>query len=284
MTSSERLKDRVCLVTGATAGIGLATARALARQGATLILVGRDPEKGSATVAEIQQETGNPAVEFMLADLSVQDEVRGLADELQRRHDRLHVLINNAAGFFFRRRESADGIEMTFALDYLSPFLLTNLLLETLAASAPARIVNVTSMMHKLARIDLDDLEAKNGYSAQRAYGQSKLALLLFTYELARRLEGTGVTANAVHPGWVATKIGLGGGALARIVTPLMRIFALSPEEGAETSVYLASSPEVEGITGKYWVDKEAVPSSPASYDEALARRLWQIGAEMTGL
>jgi NAD(P)-dependent dehydrogenase (short-subunit alcohol dehydrogenase family) len=272
------------LVTGATSGIGLATARALARQGATLISVGRDPEKGSTTVAEIRQETGNPAVEFMLADLSVLDQVRGLVDEFQGRHDRLHVLINNAGGFFLRRRESADGIEMTFALNYLSPFLLTNLLLETLTASAPSRIVNVSSAMHKIAQIDLEDLEGKRRYSGAQAYGHSKLALLLFTYELARRLEGMGVTANAVHPGWVATKIGLGSGALAKILTPFMRIFASSPKEGAETSVYLASSPEVEGVSGKYWVDKEAVASSPASYDEAMARRLWEIGAEMTGL
>ncbi len=272
------------MVTGATSGIGLVTAKALARQGATVIVVGRNPEKGQATVAGIQKEAGHLSVELMLADLSVQAQVRRLAEEFKARFSHLDVLINNAGGFFLRRRLSADGIELTLALNYFSAFLLTNLLLDKLKTSTAARIVNVSSDAHQRARIDFEDLERRKRYSGMGAYGQSKLALLLFTYELARRLDGTQVTANAVHPGFVATNIWRGNGWLVELFSPLIRLMATSPEQGAATSIYLASSPEVTGITGGYFHKNKAIESAPVSYDSQIAQRLWEISAEMTGL
>jgi retinol dehydrogenase-14 len=278
------MAGRVCVVTGATSGIGLETARALAGLGATLLGVGRSPEKAAAVAERLRTESGNPAVEFLVADLSLQAQVRRLAGELVERQPRLHVLVNNAGGFFMRRRLSADGIELTWALNFLSPFLLTNLLLEALQAGAPARIVNVSSDIHQRARLDWADLEMTRGYSGQGAYGRSKLALLLFTYELARRLDGTGVTVNAVHPGFVATNIGMDEGWWMKLAKPLIKVLAQSPEEGARTSIYLAASPEVEGVTGGYFAKKQPIASSAASYDEADAGRLWQIGAATSGL
>ena len=284
MTTGEgALQGRVCLITGATSGIGEVTAHALARQGATVVVLGRNPQKGAATLASIREVGGNPSVDFLLADLTVQDQVRRAAGEFRERHARLDILINNAGGFFWRRQESVDGIEMTLALNHLAPFLLTNLLLDMLKASAPARVINVSSDMHRSAQIDFSDLQMERGYRAMRAYGRSKLALTLFTYELARRLGGSHVTANAVHPGFVATSIGLTN-AFLRLFQPVMRLFARSPEEGAETSIYLAASPEVESTTGAYFVDKQPALSSPASYHEAAAERLWEISAQLTGL
>jgi NAD(P)-dependent dehydrogenase (short-subunit alcohol dehydrogenase family) len=279
------MNGKICLVTGATAGIGKVTARELARQGATVIVVGRNREKSEATVSEIKQQTGNPNVEFMLADLSVQKAVHQLAEQFKRQYQRLHVLVNNAGAIFLRRQESADGIEMSFALNHLNYFLLTNLLWDTLKASAPARIINVSSRAHqRVAGLNFDDLQNRKGYAGQQVYGQSKLANVLFTYELARRLEGTSVTANTLHPGFVATNFATNNGWLARLARPFLDLFALSAEEGARTMIYLATSPEVESVTGKYFVKEKAVPSSPASYDEAAARRLWEISTKMTGL
>jgi len=278
------MKDRICMVTGATSGIGRVTAQALAQQGATVVVVGRNAEKAAQTVAHIQRETGNPDVQWLLADLSDQAQVRRLAREFKERYSRLDVLINNAGAFFLTRQLSADGIEMTFAVNHLSAFLLTHLLLDILHASAPARIVNVASASHLGARIDFEDLEGERKYRGMRAYGQSKLAMVLFTYELARRLEGTGVTVNALHPGFVATNIGQNNGWLFKLISPLMKLIARRPEEGAQTSIYLATSPDVAGVTGKYFVDKKAVPSDPASYDEVPAQKLWEISAAMTGL
>ncbi len=279
------MSGRICMVTGATDGIGKVTAQALAQQGATVIVVGRSRKKTVATVEEIKRRTGNPSVEYLLADLSVQAEIRRLAEEFKRRHDRLHVLVNNAGGFFMSRQETADGLEMTFALNHLGYFLLTNLLLDVIKASAPARIINVSSAAHENAQMNFEDLQGERKYSGWQAYGQSKLANLLFTYELARRLEGTGVTVNALHPGFVATNFGANNyGIVGRIMKRIVNLRGISPEEGADTSIYLATSPEVEGITGKYFVKRRAVPSSPASYDEDAARRLWEVSAEMTGL
>jgi NAD(P)-dependent dehydrogenase (short-subunit alcohol dehydrogenase family) len=278
------MTGRICIVTGATSGIGFATAKILARQGATVVTVGRNPAKGTDTVARIRQQTGNHSVQYLQADLSVQAQVRGLAQEFQGAHSRLDVLINNVGAFFRERQLSVDGIEMTFALNHLSVFLLANLLLDTLKASAPARIVNVSSDAHRGARLDFDDLESRRSYRGFRAYAQSKLAVILFTYELSRRLEGTGVTVNVLHPGFVATNMYQNSGKLFKLLRPLISLLAKSPEEGAETSIYLATSTEMEGVTGKYFNKKRTVRSAPASYDEATAQRLWKISSEMTSL
>lgn len=278
------MEGKICMVTGATSGLGLVTAQALAQQGATVIVAGRNPEKGAAAVAHIQQETGNSSVDLLLADLSVQADVQRLAQEFKSRYPHLDVLVNNAGGYFMRRQLSADGIEMSFALNYLSVFLLTNLLLDTLKASAPARIVNVSSDVHRRARINFENLGKERWLTGAGAYGRSKLAVVLFTYELARRLEGTQVTVNALHPGLAATNVGKNNGCLFKPISLVMKLTTQSPEQGAQTIVYLASSPEVEGVTGKYFTKRAAVCSAPATYDERAAQRLWEISAEMTGL
>jgi NAD(P)-dependent dehydrogenase (short-subunit alcohol dehydrogenase family) len=284
MASDETMKGRVCLVTGATSGIGKATARAVAGMGATVAVVGRNPAKTQAVVDEIRQATGNPDLDLFTADLSVQQQVRVLAESILARYPRIHVLINNAGAVNRTRRLSADGIEMTFAVNHLAYFLLTNLLLDRLKANAPARIINVTSDAHKGAKIPFDDLQSERRYRGFRVYGQSKLANILFTYELARRLEGSGVTVNCLHPGVIATGFGHNDGGLLSLGLRLVRPFLKKPEQGAGTSIYLASSPEVEGMSGQYFVDKKPIKSSSASYDEAAARRLWDISAQMTGL
>ncbi len=279
------MNGKVCLVTGATSGIGLETTKQLAQRGATVVVVGRNAEKSAAAVARIKQQTGNAAVEYLLADLASQIQVRELAQRFKNKHSRLDVLVNNAGGIWMMRRESADGIEMTFAVNHLGYFLLTNLMLDTLIASAPARVVNVASALHRQAKINFDDLEGKRNYNPLNAYNHSKLANILFTYELARRLAGTGVTVNALHPGGVRTNlVARNGGLFKWFVQPLFNLQAISVEQGARTSVYLASSPEVEGVTGKYFGKCQEWRSSPDSYDEAAQKRLWQISAEMTGL
>ena len=279
-----RMQGRVCLVTGDTSGIGLVTARALAAMGATLIVVGRDEAKTRTVVDQIKQQTGNPDVDLLLADLSSQQQVRALADAVLARCPRLHVLVNNAGGIYSKRALTADGIEMTFALDHLAYFLLTSLLLDRLKASAPARIVNVASGVHQRAHIDFSDLMGERRYRAFRAYGQAKLANILFTYELARRLEGSGVSANCMHPGFVATGFGHNNGPLLSLGLRISAPFAGKPEQGAQTVIYLASSSEVDGVSGRYFARNRPIQSSPASRDESTARRLWQISAEMTGL
>jgi NAD(P)-dependent dehydrogenase (short-subunit alcohol dehydrogenase family) len=276
---------RICMVTGATGGIGLATAEALAQRGATVIIVGRNADKGAATVSRIQEQTGNPAVEFMLADLSSQQDIRQLAQQFTSQHSRLHVLVNNAGATYGKRRESVDGIERTFALNHLGYFLLTNLLLDTLKAGAPARIVNVSSEVHRDVTLDFDDLQAGGRFIGYQVYKRSKLANLLFTFELARRLEGTGVTVNAGSPGLAKTNLGLEDGGLPALMKRIINaLMGVSPQEGARAIVYLATSPEVEGVSGQYFVKGKATPSSEASCDRAAAARLWQISAELTGL
>jgi NAD(P)-dependent dehydrogenase (short-subunit alcohol dehydrogenase family) len=278
-----KMRGKTCLVTGASGGIGFETALALAHKGAHVILVGHNAQRGEAALQRIRAAEEKASIEFVLADLSVQEQIRSLARGVREQHDRLDVLVNNAGGFFLRRQESTDGIEMTWALDYLNYFLLTNLLLDLLRASAPARIVNVSSRMHRLASIRFEDLQFRNGYRGWTAYGQAKLADLIFTYELARRLEGSGVTANALHPGSVATGIGQQQSLVRLLLRAVHAFGAKSPREGAETSIYLASSPDVAGVTGKYFVDKRPVSSSSASYDEQIAERLWAASEEMTG-
>jgi retinol dehydrogenase 12 len=278
------MKGKVCLVTGATSGIGKVTAQALAARGATVVAVGRNPAKSAATVAQIRQQTGNARVEFMLADLSSLQQVRQLASEFKKHYDRLHVLVNNAGAIYLSHRKSVDGIELTFALNHLNYFLLTQLLLDTLKASAPSRIVNVSSHMHHSASMNFDDWQGQRRYSGMSAYGQSKLANLLFTYELARRLEGSGVTVNALHPGMVATNFAANNGVLGRLARPFLNLVSISQEAGADTVIYLATSPEVEGVTGQYFVNRRPRHSSKESYDEATARRLWQLSEELAGL
>jgi NAD(P)-dependent dehydrogenase (short-subunit alcohol dehydrogenase family) len=278
------MNGKICLVTGATNGIGLVTASELARQGARVTLVSRNAERCQAAIERIHQETGNQDVDFIAADLSSLSEIRRAAQEFQKRHARLDVLVNNAGGFFWKRVETVDGLEMSFALSHLGYFLLTNLLLETIKASAPARIINVSSDAHRGAHIKFDDLQNKRRYAGFRTYAQSKLMNVLFTYELSRRLEGSGVTVNAMHPGFVASGFAKNNGLLFRIFMPLAQIGALSPEEGARTSIYLASSPDLEGASGKYFTKERAVQSDPASYDKQTARQLWDVSLELTHL
>lgn len=274
---------KVCLVTGASSGIGEATARGLARKNATVIGVGNNPKRIDKTKERIASETGNE-VEFIRADLSNQAEVRKAAERFRSKYQRLDVLINNAGSFFPFRRKSEDGIEMNFALNHLAYFLLTNMLLDILYASVPARVVNVSSNSHYNNPIDFEDLQYEHRYRPLKAYGRTKHANVLFTYELTHRLEGTGVTANALHPGWVRTKIARNLGWLADLFMPLIQINAMSPEEGAMTSLYLASSPEVKDVSGKFFINCKQVNSDPKTYDREAQARLWRISAEMTGI
>jgi retinol dehydrogenase 14 len=279
------MAGKTCLVTGATSGIGKATAAGLARLGADVVLVARDPARGQATAAELQAATGNPRVELLMADLSSQASIRQAAEAYRRGHDRLHVLVNNAGGQWANRHTTEDGLELTFALNHLAYFLLTNLLVDLLRAGAPARVVNVTSSAQVFGDIHLDDLQFQRRYRGQAAYNQSKLANVLFTYELARRLEGSGVTVNCGVPGVTRTNFGRDdSGAVMRLLTPLGRPFMRSPEQGADTFVWLASSPEVEGATGGYYARRRARRSSRRSYDTELAGRLWRVSEELTGL
>ena len=278
------MQGKVCLITGGTNGIGKSTAHELARMGAMVVIVGRDARKTSRVVEEIRQASGNDRVDSLLADLSSQEEVRRLANEFESKYSHLHVLLNNAGGVFMRRQLSVDGIEMTFALNHLAPFLLTNLLLDKIRASAPARIINVSSGAHTSGKIEFDNLQGERNYSP-RAYDDSKLATILFTMELARRLEGTGVTINALHPGFVSTGFGKNNpGFLMKTIRAVVPLIARSPEKGAETSIYLASSPEVQSITGKYFVDRKVTQPAPRATDMVVAGRLWDTSAGMVHL
>ena len=281
------MQDKVVMVTGATAGIGKITALEIARQGATTIVVGRSEAKSREVVNMIREQTGNPNVAYMLADLSSIAQTTALADKFKSRYNRLDVLVNNAGAVFLSRGESVDGIENTFALNHLvGYFLLTNLLLDLIKASAPARIVVVSSDAHYNGTMNFDDLEGKQKYSAFGAYAQSKLANVLFTYELVRRLEGSGVTVNALHPGVVASNFGQTNNRAfwIRPFKMIANLFMISEEKGAETSIYLATSTDVEGVTGKFYDQKRQKPSSEASYREADQRRLWEVSEQMLSL
>ncbi|UCD02583.1 MAG: SDR family oxidoreductase [Promethearchaeota archaeon] len=276
------MQGKICMITGANSGIGKATARVLAKMNATVVMICRDKERGEKAQKEIIEQTGNKNIDLLLCELSSHNDIRKLVSEFNNKYQNLHVLINNAGIMLKKRKISIDGYEMNFAVHHLAPFLLTNLLLDVLKKSAPSRIINVSSAAHKRARIDFYDLQSENKkYSLFRVYGISKLALMLFTYELSRRLEGTGVTVNALHPGVVNTNLGRDQ---SKFSQGFAKVFFKSPEKGAETSIYLASSPEVEGITGKYFVKKEPRESSEESYNEAYAKKLWEISAEMTKL
>ncbi len=273
------------LVTGATSGIGFYTTLELARMGGAVTLVGRDEGKCIDSVEFIKKNTNNLNVDYLIADLSSQSQVRAITEKYIQRADHLDVLVNNAGGAFLFRKESVDGIEMTFALNHLAYFLLTNLLLEALKASPSARIINVSSGAHYGQHIDFDDLQMKRFYNPVAAYGRSKLANILFTYELSRRLAGTQVTANALTPGMVATDIWKKVTPLATLlVYPIIRKRGKTPLEGAQTSIYLASSPEVKGITGKYYANCLPKKSDPVTYDVSIAQKLWQVSSELVGL
>ena len=278
------MRGKVCMVTGATSGIGLATALGLAQRGATVILVGRDLERGAAAVRHIRAVIGSASVEFLPADLSSQAEVRRLAREFRARHPLLDVLINNAGSFFHRRQESSDGIEMTWALNVLAPYLLTNLLLPALEAGAPARIINLASFTQRLGRVRFSDPEGRKWYFRLQAYAQSKRAILLLTSELACRLDGVGVTVNAVDPGFVATGIiSQNAGRQWRPIQRVLNLLARTPAESARVILYLATSADVLGVSGYCFKSANLARSTQASNDQAAARRLWQICEKMTG-
>jgi retinol dehydrogenase 14 len=285
MADAALMAGKFVLVTGGTGGVGKATAIGLAALGARVGITGRDQSRTEAAAADIRAAPGSPAVDAFAADMAVQAGVRRLAAQVLGAYPRLDVLVNNVGGFWAHRHVTADGLEHTFALNHLAPFLLTSLLLDRLIASAPARIVTVASGAHASGRIDFDDLQGEQNYSGQRAYSQSKLANVMFTYELARRLEGTGVTATALHPGVVRTGFGAEDQAAhMAVVLRGARLFMKTPAQGAETPIYLASSPEVEGITGRYFANRKPRTSSKASYDTTAAARLWRVSAGLAGM
>jgi retinol dehydrogenase-14 len=279
------MAGKAALITGGTGGIGKATAVGLAQLGARVGIVGRDATRADSAAADIRAASGNPSVDAFTADLSSQAEVRRLAAEVLGTYPRLEVLVNNVGGFWAHRHVTVDGLEHTFAVNHLAAFLLTNLLLERLVASAPARVVTVSSGAQSMGRIDFGDLQGERKYSGQRAYNQSKLANVMFTYELARRLEGTGVTANVLHPGVTRTAFGAEDQAWYFTTgSGFARRFMKAPEQGAEMPIHLASSPDVEGVSGRYFANGRPKESNKLSYDADAAARLWRVSAELVGL
>jgi NAD(P)-dependent dehydrogenase (short-subunit alcohol dehydrogenase family) len=279
------MKDKVCVITGGTDGIGKAAAYELAVQGARLLIHGRDPDKGARAVAALTARSGNPQIEFLPAEFGSLTEVRRLAAAVKQRAPRVDVLINNAGGYFARRTLSQDGYEMTFAVNHLAPFLLTHLLLDSLQGTPLSRIVTTASGAHKGATMVFEDLQASGNYSGLRCYGRSKLANILFTRALSRRLLGSGVTATCLHPGFVRTEIGRDIDArFGRWIFGLMSRFARSPETGAQTLVYLAASPQVQGASGGYYFDCKPIAPAPAALDDGVAERLWEVSVRMVGL
>jgi len=285
MTAIRAMTGKTVLITGGTGGIGRAAAIGLASMGARVGITGRDQARAKHAAAAIAKESDNPAVDIFVADLSSQTEVRRLAGEALSTYPRLDVLLNNVGGFWAHRHLTADGLEQTFALNHLAPFLLTSLLLERLVESAPARVITVSSGAQAMGKIDFDDLMGEKKYSGQRAYNQSKLANVMFTYEQARRSEGTGVTATALHPGMTSTSFSAEDP--LRVMAPVvafMRPFMKSPDKGADTAVYLASSLDVEGVTGRYFANRKPKESHKTSYDRATTSRLWRVSADLVDL
>jgi len=278
---SATIEDRVFLVTGANSGIGEATALGLARLGGSVVMACRSTTRGEAARQDIVRQSGNSRVSLELVDLASEASTRAFAKAFRRKYSRLDVLINNAGLYTAHRNVTADGLEQTFEVNYLSGFLLTHLLLDLLKKSSPSRIVNVSSRAHEGSTIRFEDLQGERRYSGYRAYGQSKLAQVLFTRELARRLEGTGVTVNACHPGVIRTNLGMGG---SSVIVRFVRMFFKGPERGAETPIYLAVSPDVEGVTGKYFANKRIREPSRAAQDPDVARRLFDVSAELAHL
>lgn len=282
--AANAMRGKTCLVTGATSGIGYETALGLARAGARVGIVGRDAVRTERSVASIREAAPGAVLDVFVADLSSQAQVRRLVDDLRAAYPRLDVLVNNAGAIFDKRQTTVDGIERTWALDHLAYIQLTLGLFDLLKASAPARIVNVASMAHMRGRIDLDDIDGERSYSALKAYSQAKLGNVLFTAALARRLAGSGVTANALHPGVVATGFAGNTGGWFGFAWKLIRPFLIAPSDGAATSLHLAISPEVEGVSGRYFAKSRPVPPSAAARDEALQERVWSLSLRQLGL
>jgi len=279
------MTGKVCMITGANSGIGGETSRALAKMGATVVMAVRNREAGEEVRQEIAKETRNESIELMVADLFSIEEVRGLASDFKKTHSRLDVLINNAGGIFPKKEMTIDGLERTFALNHLAPFLLTHELLDRLKASAPSRIINVSSAAHLRGKIDFENLQSEKKYGQLGPYANAKLMNVMFTYSLARYLDGTGVTVNVLHPGVVRTRFGQNDASRARKL--MFRMFGpllKSPEKGAETSIYLASSPEIKGANGEYFVNCKPKQSAVISYDEELQKQLWQRTEQLLGI
>jgi NAD(P)-dependent dehydrogenase (short-subunit alcohol dehydrogenase family) len=275
------MHGKTVIVTGANSGIGKETARVLAERGATIIMICRNKERGEAALRELKEKTESDKFELYLADLADPDAIQKAVTQFKAKHNKLDVLINNAGLVLSKRIITPLGYEKTFAVNHLGHFLLTNLLLDLLIESAPSRIINISSGVHTSADLNFDDINQSSNYRSYRAYANSKLANLLFTYELTRRLEGTGVTVNALHPGFVRSNFGRRGRKwYIRILFDLARIFAISVEKGAKTSIYLASSPEVEEVTGKYFYKSKSIKSSKASYDREAQKKLWQLSED----
>ena len=282
--SNGGMGGKTALITGGTSGIGKATAVALAAMGANVIVVGRNPERGEAAVEEIKAQSHSGSVELMLADLSVQAEVRKLAEEFLGSHDRLDVLANNAGLVQSNRTETPDGIETTLAINHLAPFLLTNLLIERLEQSPPSRVITVSSEAQRWGNMDFEDLQSRRKYRGFPVYGMTKLANIMFTFELAERLGGTGVSANCLHPGSVGTNFGQNNRGAMALFFKTFKPFMRSPEQGADTLIWLSFSPEVEGVSGKYFSDRKEIAARKVAYDPAARRTLWEISEELTGL
>ena len=275
---------KTVLITGGTSGIGKAMAVAMTAMGANVVVVGRNPARGKAAVEEIKARSHSESVELMLADLSVQSEVRRLAEEFLERYDRLDVLANNAGLVQSKRTETPDGIETTLAINHLAPFLLTNLLIERLEQSAPSRVITVSSEAQRWGNVDFEDMQSRSKYRGFPVYGMTKLANIMFTYELAERLSGTGVTANCLHPGSVGTNFGQNNRGPMALFFRTFKPFMRSPEQGADTLIWLASSPEVEGISGMYFSDRKEIEAKKVTCNHAARRRLWEISEDLTGL
>ena len=279
------VSGKICIVTGSNSGIGKETALALAEMGATVIMVVRNQEKGEKALAEIIEKTGNKSVSLMLCDMSSMASIRDFAREFKKKYSRLDVLVNNAGGEFSKREVTPEGFERTFAVDYLAPFLLTHELLDLLKASVPSRIINVSSGLAKNGKVNFDDLQSVKDYKGMQVYSNAKLMLMMFTYELSRRLVGSGVTANVLMPGFVATNLGKNSGSQrSSIMFKMVRPMQISAKKGAETSVYLASSDEVTNVTGKCFEKKKEAITCPVSYDESTQKRLWNETTALLGL
>jgi NAD(P)-dependent dehydrogenase (short-subunit alcohol dehydrogenase family) len=285
LCGEKKLKDKVCIVTGSNSGIGKETALALAEKGASIVMVVRNRELGEEARSQIIEESGNSSVDLMICDLSSRDAIRSFAVEFKNKYNRLDVLLNNAGAVISKREITADGCERSLAVNYLAPFLLTHELLSVLKESAPSRVINLSSGLYKRAKLNLDDLQCESSYKSMSAYGNAKLMIIMHTYEMARRLEGTGVVVNVVLPGFVATNLGRSSGSkMSRVMFGMMKPFQLSPKEGAETSVYVASSSDIDGVTGRCFDKKEVVETSEISNNIELQKQLWDATTDLLGL